>query len=417
MLKNIVAVLKGTVVAQLISLVLMPIVTREFGPESFGQYQLYLSCLVPLLVLITMRYEIAILQADDGPELTALIHLCIAIVATTSALVAVLGEVGRRLTHWPANAPTGFMALLAIGCFFGGLLQVFSYLAVRSHAFRIGAVAKVVQSGVTGAASVLAGWLWPFPGTLILADIVGRWCGSLAFLPNGRGALQGMMARPSVADIRRVAVKYRALPTISVLGGLINSAGGVITPLAMYSYFNAQVAGQFGIVERFIVGPLGILGVAISQAFMADLASVIRRRAPGSLAMFWSVVRKTMFIGVLLAVPCAIFSPTAVEFVFGSDWAVAGLFAQLLTPLFLITLTASAVSMTLAVSGHQRLQLVWELARLMVMASVWYVIVHAKWSKEWAVIAHGAALTLMYAVYVAMAHFALRRSDQVVSAS
>ena len=45
MLKNTLTVLRGTVVAQAIGFMALPILTRLFTPEAFGQLQLYQSAL------------------------------------------------------------------------------------------------------------------------------------------------------------------------------------------------------------------------------------------------------------------------------------------------------------------------------------------------------------------------------------
>ncbi len=412
MFKNIIAVLKGTVVAQAISIVLMPVLTRLLGPETFGQFQLYQSFLLPLLVLSCMRYEIAILQAEEGPELSALLHLCMSIAMAVSLLVCLLGGAAVR-TFLPHEAvSTAFVLLLGLGVLFGGVFIVLGYLAVRFHAFRLGAVAKIVQAAVTGTVSILLGWLAAGPLALILGDAVGRLVGSASYI-HGRGRLLQCLATPSsFAAMKRVALKFRSMPAVSVPGGLVNAAGAVITPLGMYGYFSASSAGHFGIVERCIVGPLGILGVAISQVFMADLSRMIRERRPGMVAMYWVIVRRTLIAGVAIAVVCAIIIPHVVELLFGREWAAAGRFAQLLTPLFAVTLTASAVGMTLLISGYQRLQLIWEVMRLLAMAGVWLLVSGANLTAEAAVAAHGVAGTAMYAVYIGFSHYALRQCER-----
>jgi O-antigen/teichoic acid export membrane protein len=410
--KNIIAVLKGTVVAQAISIALMPVLTRLFEPAAFGQFQLYQSFLVPLLVLVCMRYEIAILQAEEGPELSALLHLCIGIAVTVSLLVSLLGGAVARTLFSHRAISAVFLLLLALGALFGGLFIVFGYLAVRFHDFRLGAVAKVVQAAVTGTVGIFLGWLAAGPLALILGDAVGRLVGSASYIHMGNRLLQCLATPPSFRAMKRVALKFRSMPTVSAPAGLVNAAGAVITPLGLYAYFSASAAGHFGIVERCIVGPLSILGVAISQVFMADLSRMIRERRPGMVAMYWVIVRRTLIAGVAIAVVFAIIIPHAVVFVFGREWAAAGRFAQLLTPLFAVTLTASAVSMTLLVSGYQRLQLLWEVIRLLALAGVWLLVSGANLTAEAAVAVHGLTGTAMYAVYIGLSHYALRRCER-----
>jgi O-antigen/teichoic acid export membrane protein len=410
--KNIIAVLKGTVVAQAISIALMPVLTRMLGPETFGQFQLYQSFLVPLVVLICMRYEIAILRAEEGPELSALLHLCICIAVTVSLLVCLLGGAAAQTFFSQEAVSITFVLLLGLGALFGGTFVVLGYLAVRFQDFKLGAVAKIVQAAVTGTASIGLAWLAAGPLALILGDAAGRLAGSAAYVPRRNRLLLSFASPPSFAAMRLVALKYRSLPAVSVPCGLVNAAGAVITPLGMYAYFSANAAGQFGIVERCIVAPLGILGVAISQVFMADLSRMIRDRRPGIVAMYWEIVRRTLIAGAAIAVVSAIIVPYTVEIVFGSEWAAAGRFAQLLSPLFAVTLTASAIGMTLPISGFQHWQLLWEVMRLLLLAGVWLLVSGKGLSTESAVLAYGLAGTLIYVVHMVLSFYALRRCER-----
>ncbi len=58
--KNTSILVSGTALAQLIPILLQPILRRFYSPEVFGAYSVYLSLVGILYVLSSLRYEMAI---------------------------------------------------------------------------------------------------------------------------------------------------------------------------------------------------------------------------------------------------------------------------------------------------------------------------------------------------------------------
>ena len=67
-LKNIGILASGSVVAQIIGLLTLPILTRLYTPEAFGHYQLYLGAAAIFGILPTLRLDYAILRADNDDD-------------------------------------------------------------------------------------------------------------------------------------------------------------------------------------------------------------------------------------------------------------------------------------------------------------------------------------------------------------
>lgn len=60
LLKNTSILVSGTALAQLIPILLQPLLRRFYSPETFGSYSVYLSLIGILYVLSSLRYEMAI---------------------------------------------------------------------------------------------------------------------------------------------------------------------------------------------------------------------------------------------------------------------------------------------------------------------------------------------------------------------
>src|SRR5690554_2659536 len=73
--KNVLTLMTGTVIAQLIPLVVAPILSRIYTPAEFGRFALYLSIIQILGAIANGRYELAIVlpkEKREGVQLTLL---------------------------------------------------------------------------------------------------------------------------------------------------------------------------------------------------------------------------------------------------------------------------------------------------------------------------------------------------------
>ena len=161
MLKNTLTVLRGSVTAQAIGFLALPVLTRLFSPEAFGQFQLYQSALLLLLVTAAMRYEVALLQAGEGEELHSLVLLCVLINVGTAGLAAIVCWIVASVDGMVAADTRPLLWFMPLGVLLGGMLQTLGYLTLRGHAFSLGATAKTAQAGGYAVAGVGIGTFAP----------------------------------------------------------------------------------------------------------------------------------------------------------------------------------------------------------------------------------------------------------------
>jgi O-antigen/teichoic acid export membrane protein len=409
MLGNTLKILRGTVAAQVVGFIALPLLTRLFTPESFGLFQLFQAAMGLLLVTAAMRYEIALLRAAEGRELAATLVLCGLINVAVSLLVALgcavaasgpfdLSPQARKLLWW-----------LPVGVLAGGALQTLGYLALRHKAFTLVASAKVAQALGTVAASIGIGLVAPVSTGLVIGDLLGR-LASAAVIGTCR-ALVGAadLVRCTATDLASAARRFSEFPIVSVPGGLINAAGGTLTSLMMFAAFDAATAGQYGLVERSIILPMGMVAGAVSQVFTADLSACLRDGSKRALALYRGVIWRMFLLGLGPAVAVGLFAPPVFGWLFGPAWAQAGEFARIMSPLILVGLVTTSVNMAIMIAGYQKVQFAWEVLRLVTMLVAWLALTHFGVPACWAVAAHVLVIVLTSGLYLLLADHMLRR--------
>lgn len=408
MIRHIASVMRGTMLAQGLGILALPLLTRLYDPTDFGHFQVYQSATLLLVVFVSLRFEVALLRAKAGSELQATLVLCL----MSTAAVTVLGTVTAAVVFakWPSlhvQFPVSPL-LIGLAIFLVGTFQFLSFLVTREQLYSVSANSKIAQAvSYVGIASVF-GTLRVSLG-LIMADALARLFGCLYLVRMLRN--QGLLTirGSSLTNIKAAAWKFREFPSISVFGGLINSLGAIITPVMIYAKFKPEVAGQFALVERALSFPIAIVVAAISQVYTATFAAMIRDDPSKLRKQFHDLLRMLLLVSVAPAVVVFFLAPKVFTLVFGSEWHVAGQLAQIMIPAYLTMFIYGGVNMTIMLLGRQVIQTIWEVLRAVCMVLLWGAIINPSMAVETVITMHALVLGGMSLLFIALAEYSVRR--------
>ena len=85
--KSVGVILSGTVFAQAVTLFVAPFITRLYSPSEFGLFAVYISVMAIIVVLGSLRYEMAILLPRKRRDAYSILILCFLIAMPISILV------------------------------------------------------------------------------------------------------------------------------------------------------------------------------------------------------------------------------------------------------------------------------------------------------------------------------------------
>ena len=406
MLRDVLIVMRGTVVAGLIGLLVLPLLTRLFTPEAFGHLQLYQSFLLLLIVIPTLRYDIAILRAENEEELSALAWICLCANVGMTLLVSVAYEYlrGLNIAGLSTLAPVA-VHLATLAMFVTGMAQVYLNVALRQSDFSVNANTKVVQALTYSVASVGLGAGKVGVFGIIMGDFIGRVAVLGVLVWRYR---TGVFRRIPWSAIRTAAWRFREYPFFALPGGVVNSLGGMLTPVLIYATFSASASGQFGLVERSLLLPVGLIINSVSQIYTAQVSQLVREGGDCR-SHFYGILRLLSLAAIVPVVLIMLLAPMAFSLIFGEEWRLAGSIAQSMAPAFFFQLLAGSVHMTLAVVGYQKVMMSWEIGRLVLMTCLWLAISHFGIGFDDLIMLYAAATSLASIFFLLLCIIVLQR--------
>ncbi len=368
--RSVITLAGGTALGQAIAVLGSPVLTRLYTPDDFGILAIYSSALGIVSVIASLRYELAIPLPDDDKDATALLALSLGIVAVISLLTGFgVWLLGEQITRWAnASALHPYLWLLPLGVGIVGTYQVFNYWAVRKHAFGQIATTRLHQSIGTLVTQIGLGLLKIEALGLLGGKVIGQGIGIMILASLAKRTVNSI----SFADIGRVARRYYRFPLLSSFSGLLNSMGLRLPVLLLATFYGPQVAGWFALGQKVVGLPMGLLGQAVAQVYLAIVSRLLQENNTGIEFVFLKAARRLLFWGSIPIVMLILTGPWLFSFVFGAEWREAGSYVQLLAIMFLFQFVIVPLSQTMNVLEKQDLQFIWDCGRLvLVVGTIW----------------------------------------------
>jgi len=392
-------------------IVTSPIVSRLFTPEDIGILSVYVSILGIIAPFATLRFDLAIPIADDNEGAINLLVLSLISIAIVSAVILPFTTVFADPITAILNAQSlePFLWLLSIGTIGTGFYTTFLHWAMRKKAYRSISKTKVNQGIAKVTVQILSGFLNFGPIGLILGEVFGQTFGirvlSKPLLHEGKKLWRAV----NLNSMKLIASRYKKFPLITSWSDLLNTAGFQIPVLILSAIYGPSAAGFFGFSNRIISLPLGIIGVAISQVFFSEGASLSKKDPNDLLKLTMKVAKRLFVVGVIVAAILIPFGPWLFTFVFGNTWREAGVYSQVLSIMLMIRFVVSPISQALSIMERQGTQFLLDLLRLVLVIVAFYISKLLGFNSLQAVTNYTVAMVIVYAFTYLVIIRALKR--------
>jgi O-antigen/teichoic acid export membrane protein len=394
--RNVLKLAGGTAGSQVIAVAAAPILTRLYGPESFGILATFASILALLNVVSSLRYELAIAVPDDDEDAITLVWLCFLMVAISTGLTALgVGLLGNNLVSWlhqPSLKP--LLWLLPVGVLLTGIYQPLTYWTIRNKQFGLLAQAKFSQNFLGVATNLVAAPL----GTigLLLGQIVMQSAGLVTILQK---SITIFSRGPNLfcAGYLKTLKRYSHFAIYSSPAGLVNMAGNQLPYLIFASAFGPEDLGQLAIAQRLLLLPAGLIGDSVSQVFLGKASECIRFGTLNRLVKTTGI--KLLACGLLISLVMSIVVAPFATYILGNQWEAVKRIIPLLTPLLVGQLTVSTLSMAFIAAENNRLELFAQVGQASLRLGVLAGVIIAGQSFESSVLVFSGGSLLGYLFY------------------
>lgn len=401
--RNVLTLMTGTAISQAIPLALSPILTRLYSPNDFGILALYMSLATVITVVVSFKYEVAIMipeKDEDAANLTIISILIGFIISLILLLIVLLfnQDIAEQLSDKEQNIDelSQWLYFIPFSVFFMGVFNALSYWFNRKSRYRKMAASKVANS--TGAVSlqVLLGTFKITPQGLLIGFLAGRLAAVLYLFSVFQKDKAPAYKEISSTGMSAMLNRYKRFPLYTLPAEFINVVSNQFPVIVIGKYFGGTILGNYALLDRILNAPISLMGRSVLDVFKQKASEDYITKG-NCKSIFVKTLKTLSILSIIPTLLLFLLAPYVFGFIFGSEWQMAGEFARILSVLFFFKFIASPLSYMFNIAEKQHLDMVWQIGLFIVTALSFYIGIRQD-SIKLALICFTASYSFMYVI-------------------
>jgi len=394
--KNALTLISGNAFAQLLPFLFAPVLSRIYSPEEFGRLALYIAFVQIFGSIAGGRYELAILLPKERKVAVQTTFLSMAVVLGFSIvffliiaffsqeIANIIGDGG--MASWLFFVP---FSILMIGIF-----NSLSNFNLREKEFKNIAKGNIFKASGSGVLQLGLGATRIVSGGLLIGQIMSHFFGNFK-LSKTLLSHKEEIRSVNFEELRKLANRYIDFPKYSVVGILLNNLSSNLVNFFVSSLYTVSTVGFYSHAFRYLGSPINLVANSIGQVYVQRMAELNENKEK-SIEEFKKAALRLTAIGFIIFVPLFFMVEPIFELVFGKEWAVAGKFAKILTPLFFVRFVVSPLSYVLIVMEKQGKELLVHFIIMIASIGVWLFVYFKNLDVRTAILTYSSVLSLVY---------------------
>lgn len=376
-IKNAVKLMSGTGFAQILPIIFLPVLSRIYSPGDFAGFVVFVALLSVFSVIANFRLQLAIVQPDDDRDAVLILYASLMsgfLMCLFSGFVLFLFKSSGEITF--KNEDMNIVILiLSLSILASSVQQATSYWLLRFEQFTTMAISKVIQGGITISAQIVLGMIFASYLSLIFGYFLGILASS-SFMVYRALVTSNVLVNFSINELATAVARVKVFPLLSTPAALLNS---VSLQMGIYGFTRFQSVastGAFGLTMRVLSVPSSLVAMSVSQVLLKASADKDARKGI-DFHLFVALIFSFLFVSYLpLALIVSVFGEEVFTFVFGAQWAEAGLFAEIIVWGVLMQFAVSPISSILTLKKYLNRGIAWQVLHFISLCLVVYFFAH-----------------------------------------
>lgn len=351
---QILTLISGTLAAQAVMLLSIPLITRLYTPSEFGLYALFLSIINIFGNISSLKYEQAIMLPKRQKDAQALLFISLTITLLITLLSFIFIFIfSNFIKQYFDNS--NIIYLIPLGILLVGLVQIFNAYSSRNQFYKTMSKVRFYNAVNISLIQVCTKYFANFNG-LILGKLFSDLFSTIYFIKYHwrKNTLQ-------IKYISRRRIKYNIdkhhhFPKFQSVTVFLNSISQNM-PILLFGYFySSEVAGFYALTMRALQSPIGLIGSSTREVFYQK-ASKLYSNGENFFALYFKTTISLLKLFIIPTIIIFLFGEEIYSFIFGLKWIEAGKYSEILILWILFLFINSPSIMSFSILNLQKKQM------------------------------------------------------------
>lgn len=358
--RNFAKLLSANVVAQVIGLVVYPILTRIYTPEDFGLLNLFLSIGGVLVILSTAEYYYAIVLPKEDKEAVGVLGVCLTILTIVTSLTILSVFFSDQIAYlFKTPKLVAYYWMMPILVFVLGAWNILNYWYIRDKKFDRISGYQLSQSLLSASTKIGFGIAGFLHGGMIMATVIAPFVSLvISVIISFRKKMNSLFCVPS-DYMWRMAKKYRNFPIYSLPRSLVNMVAGQLPVLLLTPVFGSKEVGFWSMALMLGFIPVSVITKSLYQVLYQYVTDKVNNhQSVGKYMRNFTIY--VIAIGVPVFIVLYWMLPALTECFLGGGWESTGLYIRWMLPWLLCSFLTSSTGFLSDVFSQQKVAFVFE---------------------------------------------------------
>jgi lipopolysaccharide exporter len=329
-LKNILYLLTGSGLSQIIPILSMPFLSRVYTHFDFALFSFILSCNSPLSTISSGKYDMTIVLAKNEKEALNILYLSYITCIILAILISILTWVSKEWVSIAFNVQDFKNIWYFIPLFFilQGLFSTNLFWLQRQKKFKLISKNKVIQMSAISIVSAIIGKWNIINNGLCWGYLIG-WA-IITFVSLFQVIY--IIEKPfdlNIKLIKEAAIKFKKFPLYNMFPSLLNNLTISIPIFIVLNQFSENEVGLFSFIRPIIMLPISILTGTLSQVYFQRISQAVREG--NTIKKEYNVIITVLLITSIFYISfVVIYGNDLIIFAFGEKWAKSSSYAKII---------------------------------------------------------------------------------------
>ena len=258
--KNIVTLFKGTVIAQIISVIGVLFLANIYSSELYGYYNVFLSFVGILSIINSLKFEyIIVTEISDRKSINTINSLILIILLISIFHLAFFSIFKSYFSK--KDIAFGILIFSIVSSFFLSNYKLLESFSTRKSLFKIISNARIIMAISTVLLQFILFYLTK--NGLIYGYTISIVITFLFYFYKFKKIYQF----PKLNLFKKTILSHINIIQFAFPSSLINGIAMYIMPILMLSYFSASTSGVYALSLKIVSIPLFLISSSVSQVY------------------------------------------------------------------------------------------------------------------------------------------------------
>lgn len=357
--KNVLFLMSGRVIAQVLPILLTPLLTRIYSPEEFGVFAVYYTVVSLVSMVSSWRYCLAIILPKKEEDAKRLLLLSWTLTFVTTIFFAVImfifgGELFQLLKTPTLNS---YLWLMVVNVLVLGLSESAYFYGLRKKAYKTLSANVIVQSLTVVLFRIILGYFVSTEYGLLMSLFL-EYIVSIALLVY-RLEIYKFDFGNLFNGLKRVCKKYVRFPKYSLFADILSMSSNLSANLFINSIFGSTSSGYYSMSDKILGSPIWFVTSSVGDVFKQEASEKLRNKG-GVYKLFVKTARTLFLLGIIPFSLIFLVVPYIIPFLLGEGWEPVGNFIRIFSLMYFAKFVVTPISYIVYIVNKQNYNLLFQ---------------------------------------------------------